>query len=58
MIKDLAWETFKKTGNVDTFVELMKFEDTEKQIKANAEFAVFNDNFPPERNNTYGNNKN
>ncbi len=47
MIKDIAWKTFKNTGNIDTFLELMKVEATEQEIKANAEFAVFNDNFIP-----------
>ncbi len=33
-IKDLAWNTFKQTGNIDTFMELMqvkKIEDNAKQ---------------------------
>ena len=47
MIKDIAWKTFKNTGNIDTFLELLKVEATEQEIKANAEFAVFNDNFIP-----------
>ena len=46
MIKDLAWKTFNNTGNIDTFLELMKVEKAEQQIKSNAQFAVFNDNFP------------
>ena len=29
-IKNLAWNTFKQTGNIDTFMELMKMEDLEK----------------------------
>lgn len=51
MIKDIAWKTFKNTGNIDTFLELMKVEATEQKIKANAEFAVFNDNFIPSDSN-------
>ena len=51
MIKDIAWKTFKNTGNIDTFLELMKVEATEQEIKANAEFAVFNDNFIPSDSN-------
>lgn len=47
MIKDIAWKTFKNTGNINTFLELMKVEATEQQIKENAKFAVFNDNFIP-----------
>ncbi len=29
-MKDLAWNTFKKTGNIDTFMELMQIENMEK----------------------------
>ncbi len=57
MIKDLAWKTFKNTGNIDTFLELMKFENAEQSLKTNAEFSVFNKDFAPGRNN-YGDNKN
>ena len=46
MIKDLAWKTFKNTGDINTFLELMQVEKAEQQIKNNAQFAVFNDNFP------------
>lgn len=34
MIKQLAWNTFKNTGNIDTFLELMEVENIEKTIKA------------------------
>ena len=27
MIKDLAWKTFKSTGNIDTFLELKQIEN-------------------------------
>ncbi len=36
-IKDLAWNTFKKTGNIDTFMELMQVENIEKNIAKNVE---------------------
>lgn len=32
-IKDLAWNTFKQTGNIDTFMELMQVENIEKDEK-------------------------
>ena len=32
-IKDLAWNTFKQTGNIDTFMELMQVENIEKNEK-------------------------
>ncbi len=42
MIKKMAWNTFKNTGNIDTFLELMEVENIEKNIKVEQ----------------YGNNKN
>lgn len=33
MIKKIAWNTFKSTGNVDTFLELKQIENIEKSIK-------------------------
>ena len=34
MIKQIAWNTFKNTGNIDTFVELRAIEQLEKNMKA------------------------
>lgn len=34
MIKQMAWNTFKKTGNIDTFLELVEVENIEKDIEA------------------------
>ena len=34
MIKELAWNTFKNTGNIDTFLELKKITNIEQNIKA------------------------
>ena len=34
MIKDIAWNMFKTTGNVDTFLELKQIENIQK-IQAN-----------------------
>ena len=31
MIKDLAWNTFKKTGNVNTFLELKQLENMQNE---------------------------
>lgn len=33
MIKNMAWNTFKKTGNIDTFLELVEVENMEKNMK-------------------------
>ena len=34
MIKQMAWNTFKNTGNIDTFVEFKAIEQIEKNMKA------------------------
>jgi len=34
MIKKMAWNTFKNTGNIDTFLEFKKVADLEQNIKA------------------------
>lgn len=33
MIKQIAWDAFKKTGDIETFLELKEFENTENNIK-------------------------
>ena len=38
MIKKLAWNTFKNTGNINTFLELMEVQNVEKNIKKNLYF--------------------
>ena len=42
MIKNLAWNTFKNTGNINTYLELSQVINLEKNMKAEG----------------YGNNKN
>lgn len=32
MIKKMAWNTFKNTGNIDTFLEFMQVKDIEKNL--------------------------
>lgn len=32
MIKQIAWNTFKNTGNINTFMELMELENIEKNL--------------------------
>ncbi len=34
-IKDLAWNTFKQTGNINTFMELMQVENITKNKMEN-----------------------
>lgn len=33
MIKKIAWNTFKNTGNINTFLELMEVENAEKNLQ-------------------------
>ena len=47
MIKQLAWNTFKNTGNINTFMELIEFQNAEKNIMLNDNLKV----------NEYGDNK-
>lgn len=35
MIKQLAWNTFKNTGNIDTYLELVEVENIQKNLKVN-----------------------
>ena len=32
MIKDLAWNTFKKTGNIDTYLEFSNYKNIEENF--------------------------
>lgn len=34
MIKEIAWNTFKNTGNIDTFLELKQLTNIENNMKA------------------------
>ena len=34
MIKQIAWNTFKNTGNIDTFLELKQITNIEENMKA------------------------
>ena len=34
MIKKIAWNTFKKTGNINTYLELKQIKEIESSIKA------------------------
>ena len=50
MIKDIAWNMFKTTGSVDTFLELKQIEDIENKI-ANLQKVEQNGNNKNEGNN-------
>lgn len=34
MLKQMAWNMFKKTGNIETFMELIEVKSLEQKIKA------------------------
>ncbi|MFR3920229.1 MAG: hypothetical protein ACLTXD_03630 [Clostridia bacterium] len=36
MLKQLAWNTFKNTGNIDTFMELVEVQNIEKNIESDS----------------------
>lgn len=52
MIKKLAWNTFKNTGNINTFLELMEVENVERNLQKNALNTQIN-----YKKDIYGNNK-
>ena len=33
MIKQLAWNTFKNTGNINSYLELVELENVEKEMQ-------------------------
>lgn len=35
MIKQIAWNTFKNTGSIDSYLELTKLQNIEKEMKLN-----------------------
>ena len=41
MIKQLAWDTFKNTGDINTFLEYKQIENLEKGIKEIEEIQKF-----------------
>ena len=42
MIKEIAWNTFKNTGSIDSYLELTKVENIEKNISKNLESKELN----------------
>lgn len=54
MLKQIAWNTFKNTGNIDTMMELI---EVEKVIKEEQENALKNIEANDLNNKEYKNNK-
>ena len=52
MIKNLAWNAFKNTGNIDTFLELKQIEQLQNNIYAQK--VETNGNSKNEWNNNFG----
>ena len=50
MIKDVAWNTFKKTGNIDIFLEMKQLEN----INLKSKKVETNEYCKNERNNNCG----
>ena len=53
MIKEIAWNVFKETGNVNTFLELKQIENIEK-LKTNPQKVETNGYNKNEGNNNCG----
>jgi hypothetical protein len=49
MIKQMAWNTFKNTGNINTFLELIEVENIEKNLRINEKFNVEKNNIEAEK---------
>lgn len=44
MIKKIAWDTFKNTGDINTFLEYKQIEDIENILNSNLQSSYKNDN--------------
>ena len=49
MIKKIAWEAFKNTGDINTYLELKQIEDIEQKMNKN-ELGMKNQPFQEEKN--------
>jgi len=57
MIKQMAWNTFKNTGSIDSYLELVQLENIEKNIEQNKDGVIKVDkygNIQNEGNNNIG----
>ena len=44
MIKQMAWNTFKNTGDINTFMELIELENTDYKVNEYGELESKGDN--------------
>ena len=54
MIKDIAWQMFKSTGNVNTFLELKQIENIQKNNVENLQKVDTDGNYKNKGNNIIG----
>ena len=57
MIKKIAWETFKNTGNVNTFLEMKQLQDIQEQMHLSAQNDMMQ-NMQQQMEEQNGNNQN
>ena len=50
MIKKIAWDTFKNTGNIDAYLELKQIEMIENQINNQSNQLIDNANIELDKN--------
>ncbi len=50
MIKKIAWQTFKNTGNIDTYLELKQIENIEENIEKNTSDIIIDKTIKKENN--------
>lgn len=50
MIKNIAWNMFKNTGNIDTFLEFKQIQNIEQGNVMNTAGIIQNSNIPVEGN--------
>ena len=59
MIKKLAWDAFKKTGNINTYLEFKEIESAEKNLDYNPNSNIYlNSNIYNNLEKQNGDNKN
>lgn len=58
MLKQIAWNTFKSTGNIDTLLELLKVDETINEVNKRDELSSINSEIIQKLNSNNDINKN
>lgn len=58
MIKKIAWETFKNTGDINAFIELKQIENIEKEIEEDGMEVLKEETYHNNDSLDYGKNNN